>query len=162
MWECDGLQSIRCSIHPFHIYQFSAHSQMLGWAFDYHKTINAFVSRNKDLYALELSNTDWESINLVASWLKSFWSATTEMSATKVLVLSTTHNFSRITRWNQENSSQASQLGVTKNQTWSHGCTPKAQWLLLPIWCISFLHMGCVYVDYCLTEYTLTLFYYQC
>ena len=40
---------------------------------------------------LELSNTDWESISLVASWLKSFRSATTKMSATKVPMLSTTH-----------------------------------------------------------------------
>ena len=76
---------------PFHIYQFSAHSQMPGRALDYRETIDAFVSRNKDLHTLELSKTDWESINLVASWLKSFRSATTEMSATKVPMLSTTH-----------------------------------------------------------------------
>ena len=76
---------------PFHIYQFSAHSQMPGRALEYCETINAFVSRNKDLHALELSKTDWESINLVASWLKSFQSATTEMSAIKILMLSTTH-----------------------------------------------------------------------
>ena len=76
---------------PFHIYQFSAHSQMPGRALDYHETIDAFVSRNKDLHALELSKTDWESIDLVASWLKSFQSATTEMSATKVPMLSITH-----------------------------------------------------------------------
>ena len=61
-------------------------------------------------------------------------------------------NFSRITRQNQENSSWASQLSVTENQTQSHGCTPKAQWLLLSIWCILFLHIGCMYADYCLTD----------
>src|SRR5258707_4303381 len=64
---------------------------MLGHALDYHDTIDSFVSRNKDLHALELSNTDWESIKLVAAWLKSFQSATTEMSATKVPMLSTKH-----------------------------------------------------------------------
>jgi len=64
---------------------------MSGRALDYRDTIDSFVSRNKDLHALELSNTDWESISLVASWLKSFRSATTEMSATKVPMLSTTH-----------------------------------------------------------------------
>jgi hypothetical protein len=64
---------------------------MLGRALDYRNTIDSFVSRNKDLHALELSNSDWESITLVASWLKSFRSATTEMSATKVPMLSTTH-----------------------------------------------------------------------
>jgi hypothetical protein len=64
---------------------------MPGRALDYHDTIDSFVSRNKDLHTLALSNTDWESIKLVASWLKSFRSATTEMSATKVPMLSTTH-----------------------------------------------------------------------
>ena len=63
----------------------------VGRALDYRDTINSFVSRNKDLHALELSNTDWESIKLVASWLKSFRSATTEMSTTKSPMLSTTH-----------------------------------------------------------------------
>jgi len=64
---------------------------MLGRALDYRDTIDSFVSRNKDLHAFELNNTDWESIKLVAMWLKSFRSATTEMSATKVPMLSTTH-----------------------------------------------------------------------
>jgi hypothetical protein len=64
---------------------------MPGRALDYRDTIDSFVSRNKDLHALGLSNTDWESITLVASWLKSFRSATIEMSATKVPMLSTTH-----------------------------------------------------------------------
>ena len=64
---------------------------MLGRALDYRDTIDSFVSRNKDLHAFELSNTDWESIKLVATWLKSFQSATIEMSATKVPMLSTTH-----------------------------------------------------------------------
>src|SRR6267154_2106467 len=63
---------------------------MLGRALDYRDTIDSFVSRNKDLHAFELSNTDWESIKLVATWLKSFRSATTQMSATKVPMLSTT------------------------------------------------------------------------
>ena len=64
---------------------------MPGRALDYHKTIDSFVSRNKDLHALELSNTDWESLKLVTSWLKTFRSATTEMSATKVPMLSMMH-----------------------------------------------------------------------
>ena len=64
---------------------------VIGRALDYHNTIDSYVSRNKDLHALELSNTDWESITLVTSWLKSFRAATTEMSATKIPMLSTTH-----------------------------------------------------------------------
>jgi hypothetical protein len=66
-------------------------SLMAGRALDYRDTIDSFVSRNKDLHAFELSNTDWESIKLVTSWLKSFRLATTEMSATKAPMLSTTH-----------------------------------------------------------------------
>ena len=63
----------------------------VGHALDYHDTIDSFVSRNKDLHMLKLSNANWESIKLVASWLKSFWSTTTEMSTTKSPMLSTTH-----------------------------------------------------------------------
>ncbi|KAF8460450.1 hypothetical protein DFH94DRAFT_618290, partial [Russula ochroleuca] len=58
---------------------------------DYRDTIDSFVSRNKELHSLELSDDDWESIKLVASWLKSFRSATVEMSTTKIPMLSTTH-----------------------------------------------------------------------
>ena len=64
---------------------------MPGRALDYRDTIDSFVSRNKDLHTLELSDTDWESLKLMTSWLKSFRLATTEMSATKVPMLSTTH-----------------------------------------------------------------------
>ena len=46
--------------------------------------------RNRDLHAYELSNEDWSSIAMVLSWLKSFRSATTQMSATKIPMLSTT------------------------------------------------------------------------
>ena len=49
------------------------------------------MSQNKDLHPLELSDMDWESIKLVTSWLKSFQSATAEMSAMKVPMLSMTH-----------------------------------------------------------------------
>ena len=63
----------------------------LGRALDYRDTIDSFISRNKDLHALELSNANWESINLVASWLKSFRAATTEMLTTKFPMLSTVH-----------------------------------------------------------------------
>ena len=63
----------------------------VGRALDYRDTIDSFILRNKDLHSLELSNADWESIKLVASWLKSFRYATTEMSTTKSPMLSMTH-----------------------------------------------------------------------
>ena len=62
-----------------------------GRALDYHDTIDSFVSRNKDLRDFELSAAEWDSIKLVTAWLKSFRSATTEMSTTKVPMLSTVH-----------------------------------------------------------------------
>ena len=64
---------------------------LAGWALDYQETINSYVTRNKEVHAFELSNADWESIKMVTSWLKSFRVATTEMSATKTPMLSTTH-----------------------------------------------------------------------
>ena len=89
-WEPSGHQPTKCSIcltsQTFKYYSFLA-----GWALDYRDTIDSFISRNKDLHVFELSNADWKSIKLVTSWLKSFRIATTEMSATKVPMLSTTH-----------------------------------------------------------------------
>ena len=64
---------------------------LAGRALDYQETINSYVTRNKEVHAFELSNADWESIKMVTSWLKSFRVATTEMSATKTPMLSTTH-----------------------------------------------------------------------
>src|SRR5260370_30419669 len=68
---------------------------MPGRVLDYRETIDSFVSRNKDLHALELSNTDWESLKLETSWMKTFQSATKEMHATKVPMLSMTHTIFR-------------------------------------------------------------------
>ncbi|KIJ96829.1 hypothetical protein K443DRAFT_124286 [Laccaria amethystina LaAM-08-1] len=62
-----------------------------GRALDYRNMIDSFVLRNKDLRDFELSAAEWDSIKLVTSWLKSFRSATTEMSTTKVPMLSMVH-----------------------------------------------------------------------
>ena len=59
-----------------------------GQAIDYHKVIDDFVSKNKDLRKYELQDEDWEAIMLVAIWLKSFHSATTQMSVTQCPMLS--------------------------------------------------------------------------
>ena len=90
MWEPGGCQPTKCSICLM-LQTFNYYSFLAGWALDYHDMINSFISRNKDLHVFELSNVDWKSIKLVTSWLKSFRTATTEMSATKVSMLSTTH-----------------------------------------------------------------------
>ncbi|KAF8233050.1 hypothetical protein L208DRAFT_1268961, partial [Tricholoma matsutake] len=47
--------------------------------------------RNHDLHQCELSGKDWDLISIVTSWLKSFCAATTQMSTTKVPMLSTTN-----------------------------------------------------------------------
>ena len=63
----------------------------LGRALDNRDSIETFVLRYKDIRSFELSEDEWDAISLVTSWLKSFRSATTQMSATKTPMLSTTH-----------------------------------------------------------------------
>lgn len=62
-----------------------------GQAIDYHKVIDDFVSKNKDLHKYKLQDEGWEAIMLVAKWLKSFHSATTQMLATQHPMLSWAH-----------------------------------------------------------------------
>jgi hypothetical protein len=64
---------------------------VLGCTLDYRATIDSYVSRNKKLFLLELSDEDWELLNLVASWLESFRIATLEMLTTKTPMILTTH-----------------------------------------------------------------------
>ncbi|KAK0246132.1 ribonuclease H-like domain-containing protein [Armillaria nabsnona] len=73
----------------------SSTHQMLCRAFKYCNTVDQFVAINKDLHALELSNEDWEAISMVTKWLKTFHSATTQMSTTTKSMLSTTHTIFR-------------------------------------------------------------------
>ena len=62
-----------------------------GRALDYCEVIDTFVARNRDLRDHELSQDNWDGIALVTGWLKSFRSATTQMSATHHPTLSSTH-----------------------------------------------------------------------
>ncbi|KAJ7587750.1 hypothetical protein C8J56DRAFT_759539, partial [Mycena floridula] len=57
----------------------------------YQEAIDMFCRRHDELYYYHLSYHNWESIKLVMDWLKSFRSATTQMSATKTPMLSSTH-----------------------------------------------------------------------
>jgi hypothetical protein len=63
---------------------------LVGRAIDYHHVIDSYVARDRDLRSYELSDDDWNSIRLVTNWLKSFRSATHQMSATKDTTLSLT------------------------------------------------------------------------
>jgi hypothetical protein len=58
---------------------------------DYRSVLDDFVGKNKELCKYELQDEDWEAIALVAHWLMSFRSATTQMSTTKQPMLSWTH-----------------------------------------------------------------------
>ncbi|KAG2335447.1 hypothetical protein BDR05DRAFT_842763, partial [Suillus weaverae] len=55
------------------------------------KSINDFVAKTRELRKYELSDDDWQSIELVTGWLKAFRSATTQMSTTKRPMLSSAH-----------------------------------------------------------------------
>jgi hypothetical protein len=71
--------------------RWSSTHQMLRRALDYRQAIDSYTSRNRALHPFSLSEEEWTSISMVSSWLKSFRSATTQMSATKIPMLSTTH-----------------------------------------------------------------------
>lgn len=64
---------------------------LTGRALDHRNIIDDFVAKNKDLRKFEMHADDWDAIALVAQWLKSFRSATTQMSTTKRPMLSSAH-----------------------------------------------------------------------
>jgi hypothetical protein len=87
-----GLRLTKCFVcpNPFHSQSLVLQSST-GWALDYHEVIDTYVACYCDLCDYELSDNDWAGITLVAGWLKSFRSATTQMSATHHPTLSSTH-----------------------------------------------------------------------
>ena len=91
MWERSGHQCTKCSVRVIILYYWMSAWHETGHALDYCNAIDSFMAQNKDLHAYELSEADWTSIDLVSSWLKSFCSATMQMSTAKVPMLSTTH-----------------------------------------------------------------------
>ncbi|KZV59355.1 hypothetical protein PENSPDRAFT_723249, partial [Peniophora sp. CONT] len=65
--------------------------QMLRRFLDFRNVINVHVAANNDLAQYRLSANKWDAISLVTEWLKSFRSATTDMSSTKSSMLSSVH-----------------------------------------------------------------------
>ena len=58
-------------------------NEVAGHALDYRQAVNSFVCLDDtDLWPHLLSNNEWDAIDLVTTWLESFRSATTQMSAT--------------------------------------------------------------------------------
>jgi hypothetical protein len=97
MLKPDGLQRIKCFISKLEIHFYSLLARFThcicvsGRALDYRDVIDNFVAKNRELRSLKLSTADWDAIALVTKWLKSFRSATTQMSTTKCSMLSSTH-----------------------------------------------------------------------
>ena len=97
MSKPDGLQRIKCFVSKLEIHFYSLLARFThcicvsGHALDYRDVIDNFVAKNRELRSLELSTADWDAIALVTKWLKSFRSATTQMSTTKCSMLSSTH-----------------------------------------------------------------------
>ncbi|KAG2353464.1 hypothetical protein BDR07DRAFT_1496217 [Suillus spraguei] len=58
---------------------------------DVKTSIDDFIAKTCDLRQYELSDADWAGIELVTQWLKSFRSATTQMSTTKHPMLSSAY-----------------------------------------------------------------------
>jgi hypothetical protein len=63
----------------------------LGRALHHREAINTFTFQHEDLIQYHLTDEDWRAIETVIHWLNSFCSATTQMSATKSSMLSSTH-----------------------------------------------------------------------
>ena len=57
--------------------------------------MDGFVAKNKDLCKFKMHTNDWDALVLVAQWLESFRSATTQMSTIKWPMLSSTHTICR-------------------------------------------------------------------
>ncbi|KJA21873.1 hypothetical protein HYPSUDRAFT_139870, partial [Hypholoma sublateritium FD-334 SS-4] len=65
---------------------------MLQCAIMYESSIKHFVAANyRVLGDFDLSDSDWKDIKLVAGWLQMFRIATTQMSATNIPMISTSH-----------------------------------------------------------------------
>lgn len=95
MFGLDGHRLIRCFVSLLNfVLEHSAniikYLHDTGRALDYRKVIDDFVAKTRDLRQHELTSEDWIAISMVSTWLKDFRSATTQMSATKHSMLSST------------------------------------------------------------------------
>src|SRR5262245_27860539 len=93
MSRLDGHQHTKCCVSWIHLLldQIEYKVPLTGRALDHREVIDDFVAKTRELRHLELSAEDWDSVTLVTQWLKTFRSATTQMSSTKHSMLSSTH-----------------------------------------------------------------------
>jgi hypothetical protein len=85
-----GLLLIKCSVSHFKL-KINSLIYNKGRAIDYRTAVDSFSHVHRDLWPYSLSKEEWLAIELVATWLKSFRAATTQMSTTRMPMLSTTH-----------------------------------------------------------------------
>ncbi|KAI9508995.1 hypothetical protein F5148DRAFT_953255, partial [Russula earlei] len=69
----------------------STHQMLRKWSLQHHEAINTYIYQHEDLIQHRLTKQDWRVIEMVTCWLKSFQSATTQMSAKKKPMISSTH-----------------------------------------------------------------------
>lgn len=89
-----GRQLTKCCVCSlvFSVIKYDNNNKTAGRALDYRQAVNSFVRLDDtDLWPNLLSNAEWHAIELVTTWLKSFRSATIQISATQTPMLSTTH-----------------------------------------------------------------------
>ncbi|KAJ6598695.1 hypothetical protein B0H10DRAFT_1826043 [Mycena sp. CBHHK59/15] len=75
--------------------QWSSIHRMLRRCIDLKAMINSYVAKNHDLHHLELSKEDWEVIELVAEWHRTFGDPTTLIGLFTTLMISQTHTIFR-------------------------------------------------------------------
>jgi hypothetical protein len=68
---------------------------LIGRALDFRLPIYNHVASDSELQEHVLTSAEWEALLTVSKWLQAFCSATTEMSTTKLSMLSTTHTMFR-------------------------------------------------------------------
>ena len=118
MSKLNSLQHIQCFISKVLFYHYSRLISTSGHALDYEEVIENFVAKNKELCTFELSPTDWDAITLVTKWLKSFRSATTQMSAAKTSMLSSTYAIFVVSR--RTSVTHSLNFPIVHLQFWSH------------------------------------------
>ncbi|KAF4617983.1 hypothetical protein D9613_012957 [Agrocybe pediades] len=71
--------------------RWSSTHTMIQRALMYRQSIHQFVESTRGLHPHELYESDWRDLEKICDWLSIFRAATTQMSSTKIPMLSTTH-----------------------------------------------------------------------
>lgn len=144
-----------------------AHLSNSNWlsccTLDYCKAVNSFVCLHTDLWPNLLSDKEWHSIDLIATWLKTFHSATTQMLATKKPMLSTMHAvFLWPSRSPSEYHLKPTSFNTAKSKERAHRCSLQVKRLLLYLWWITILSLVFSSVNWYNHPYFLKILIHLC